>query len=117
MPTEDNLAKRLNERNRRRKTIANLRETLENERSDATAKEAKRARSQVASAETRAAIAEAESAKLSELATAGNRAVARGIAQARAPRRRGHRANVEATLSEQRHVGGFARRWPARSRR
>ena len=106
------LRRRLNEREQTaEKTIANLRETLENERSDATAKEAKRARSQVASAETRAAIAEAESAKLSrELATARETAQSREESLRQELRAAEDTARtLEATLSEQRHAGGFAR--------
>ena len=106
-----NLRRRLVEQEQTaRKEIDALRESLENKRTDATAKEMKRAKSQVASAETKAAIAEAECAKLSaelahlESTSQTQREALRNEIRAAEDTVRG----LEATLSEQRHAGGFA---------
>ena len=106
-----NLRRRLLEQEQTaRKEIDTLRESLENKRTDATAKEMKRAKSQVASAETKAAIAEAECAKLSaelahlESTSQTQREALRNEIRAAEDTVRG----LEATLSEQRHAGGFA---------
>jgi len=106
-----NLRRRLLEQEQTaRKEIDALRESLENKRTDATAKEMKRAKSQVASAETKAAIAEAECAKLSaelahlESTSQTQREALRNEIRAAEDTVRG----LEATLSEQRHAGGFA---------
>ena len=106
-----NLRRRLLEQEQTaRKEIDTLRESLENKQTDATAKEMKRAKSQVASAETKAAIAEAECAKLSaelahlESTSQTQREALRNEIRAAEDTVRG----LEATLSEQRHAGGFA---------
>jgi len=106
-----NLRRRLLEQEQTaRKEIDALRESLENKQNDATAKEMKRAKSQVASAETKAAIAEAECAKLSaelahlESTSQTQREALRNEIRAAEDTVRG----LEATLSEQRHAGGFA---------